>query len=65
MSPEKKEIIQGWYQKAEEDLLAAEVVIEASPLLYDVSAFHSQQAAEKFTKGFLAFNEIMPPKFII
>jgi HEPN domain-containing protein len=62
MSPEKKEIIQGWYQKVEEDLLAAEVVIEASPLLYDVSAFHSQQAAEKFIKGFLAFNEIMPPK---
>jgi len=62
MSPEKKEIIKGWYEKADEDFLAAEVVIEASPLLYDVSAFHSQQAAEKYLKAFLAFNEIMPPK---
>ena len=33
MSPEKKEIIQGWHQKAEEDLLAAEVVIEAKPVV--------------------------------
>lgn len=62
MSPEKKEIVNGWYEKADEDFLAAEVVIEASPLLYDVSAFHSQQAAEKYLKAFLAFNEIMPPK---
>jgi len=57
MSPEKKEIISEWYQKAEEDILAAEVVIEASPLLYDVSAFHSSQAREKFIKAFLVFNE--------
>jgi HEPN domain-containing protein len=62
MNPEKKEIINGWYEKADEDFLAAEVVIDASPLLYDVSAFHSQQAAEKYIKAFLAFNEIMPPK---
>lgn len=38
------------------------MVIEASPLLYDVSAFHSQHTAEKFIKGYLAFKEIMPPK---
>ena len=30
--------------------------------MYDVSAFHSQQAAERYLKAFLAFNEIMPPK---
>lgn len=62
MNDEKKEIINEWYQKAEEDMLAAEVVLEASPLLYDVSAFHSQQGAEKFLKAFLVFNEVMPPK---
>ena len=37
-------------KKAEEDLHAAKVVIEASPMLYDVAAFHSQQAAEKYLK---------------
>ena len=62
MNLEKKEIIISWYEKADEDLLAAEVVIEASTLLYDISAFHSQQAAEKYIKAFLAFNEMMPPK---
>jgi HEPN domain-containing protein len=62
MNLEKKEIIISWYEKADEDLLAAEVVIAASPLLYDISAFHSQQAAEKYIKAFLAFNEMMPPK---
>lgn len=62
MSPEKIEIINEWFDKADEDILAAEVVIEASPLLYDVSAFHSQQAAEKYLKAFIVFNEIMPPK---
>ena len=51
MSPEKKEIINGWYEKADEDILAAEVVINASPLLYDVSAFHAQQAGEKYIKA--------------
>jgi HEPN domain-containing protein len=62
MSPEKKEIINEWFDKAEEDILTAEVVIEASTKLYDVAAFQAQQAAEKYLKSFLVFKEIMPPK---
>ena len=62
MSLEKEEIIKEWYQKADEDILTAEIVIEANPILYDVSAFHSQQAAEKYLKAYLVFNEMMPPK---
>ena len=62
MSPEQKEVIAEWYQKAEEDLLAAKVVIQASPMLYDVAAFHSQQAAEKYLKAYLVYFETMPPK---
>lgn len=62
MNLEKREIISEWFEKADEDILAAEVVIEASPTLYDVSAFHAQQAAEKYIKGFLVFCEMMPPK---
>lgn len=62
MSPEKKEILLSWYAKADEDILAADIVSEASPMLYDVAAFHAQQCAEKYLKAFLAFNEIFPPK---
>ncbi len=62
MSPEKREIIEEWYKKAQEDLLAAQVVIEASPMLYDVAAFHAQQTAEKYLKALIVFFEIMPPK---
>lgn len=62
MSPEKKEIVFGWYEKADQDILAAEIVSEANPILYDVAAFHAQQCAEKYLKAFLAFNELFPPK---
>ena len=62
MPPEKIEIIINWFNKGEEDILTAELVIEASPTLYDVAAFHSQQAAEKYLKSFLAFNEVLPPR---
>jgi len=62
MKVEKQEIIKEWYKKADEDLLAAEIVIAASPLLYDVAAFHSQQGAEKYLKAYFVFFEKMPPK---
>ena len=62
MKAEKKEVIKEWYKKADQDLLAAKIVIAASPLLYDVAAFHSQQGAEKYLKAYFVYFEIMPPK---
>lgn len=62
MSPEKKELILAWYEKADQDILAAEIVADANPILYDVAAFHAQQCAEKYLKAFIAFNEQFPPK---
>ena len=62
MSPEKKELVLEWYEKAEQDILAADIVAEANPMLYDVAAFHAQQCAEKYLKAFLVFNELFPPK---
>ncbi len=58
MSPEKKDIILSWYEKADEDILTAEIIIEANLILYDISAFHSQQAAEKYIKASLVFINI-------
>ncbi len=62
MNPEKIELILAWYEKADQDILAADVVADANPTLYDVAAFHAQQCAEKYLKAFLVFNEIFPPK---
>lgn len=43
----------GWFLKAESDLADASRTVEsAGP--YDTACFHSQQAAEKYLKGFLA-----------
>jgi len=62
MSPEKKELVLERYEKAEQDILAADIVAEANPMLYDVAASHAQQFAEKYLKAFLVFNELFPPK---
>jgi len=45
-----------WLDKAANDLRAARLAIEADPPITDVSAFHSQQAAEKALKAFLVFH---------
>jgi HEPN domain-containing protein len=62
MSPEKKELVLERYEKAEQGILAADIVAEANPMLYDVAAFHAQQCAEKYLKAFLVFNELFPPE---
>ena len=62
MSPEKAELLQGWYQKGDEDILAAEIILEANPVLYDIVAFHAQQGAEKYIKAFISYAEQLPPK---
>lgn len=62
MSPEKKELVLEWYEKADHDILAADIVVEANPMLYDVAAFHAQQCAEKYLQSFLVYNELFPPK---
>lgn len=47
-----------WIERAEADLKAAEILIEADPLILDIACFHCQQAVEKFLKGYLVFNDV-------
>jgi len=42
-----------WIEKAEHDLIAAQLVIEHQPMILDIACFHCQQAVEKFLKTFL------------
>jgi HEPN domain-containing protein len=47
-----------WLARAEEDVKVAELTLRASPALLGSSAYHSQQAAEKAFKAFLAAHQV-------
>lgn len=46
------DLVRGWLKKAESDLAAADLCLEAGRAL-DAACFHAQQAAEKFLKAYL------------
>jgi HEPN domain-containing protein len=52
----RRELVQGWIRKAENDLRAVEMCLAGGKAL-DVACFHSQQAAEKFLKAYLIFSD--------
>ncbi len=55
---EKIEIIKQWIEKGDHDLGTAQVTFLYLPKYLDTIAFHCQQAAEKYLKGFLLFHDI-------
>jgi len=55
---DKKELVQLWIQKAEDDLLAAESLIISHPSLTAIICFHCHQSSEKFIKAWLVFLEV-------
>jgi HEPN domain-containing protein len=55
---EKIDIVKQWIEKADHDLGTAQVTYLYLPKYRDTIAFHCQQAAEKFLKGFLLFLDI-------
>ena len=63
--PEERQMtannIKEWIRKAEEDLISAEVLLEASidriKFLTSTIGFHSQQCIEKSLKGYLIKNQ--------
>ena len=58
----KTEFTREWIRKAESDFKTAAHLSESSPDLADGTAFHSQQAAEKYLKAFLVWHQIEFPK---
>ena len=46
----------GWFRKADSDLATARKLL-AGEGPYDTACFHAQQAAEKYLKGLLAYQE--------
>ncbi len=57
MQPEKAEEVRSWLIRAETDLRAAGVDIEASPPLVGDALFHCQQAVEKALKAYLTAHD--------
>ena len=55
---EKIDIVKQWIEKADHDLGTAQVTYLYLPKYHDTIAFHCQQAAEKYLKGFLLLLDI-------
>ncbi len=56
------DFIQGWLKKAENDLVAAGVTLNSKLDDHFISAFHAQQAVEKYLKTFLIWRQVPYPK---
>ncbi len=53
-----KDFVRQWLYKADEDLNAVKTLLEIPSKDYFISAFHCQQAVEKYLKAFLVKNQI-------
>ena len=52
-----------WFAKADADLRAADMVLNAPDPLTDIACYHAQQCAEKYLKGYLVSREV-PFRFV-
>ncbi|HEY4149506.1 MAG TPA: HEPN domain-containing protein [Chitinophagaceae bacterium] len=62
MTEAEKRHLEQWVDKAEHDLIAANLIIEHQPIILDIACFHCQQAVEKYLKTFLIFKKEEFPK---
>jgi HEPN domain-containing protein len=56
-----KDVIE-WIQIAEDDLYSAQILYEQVRKPYEIICYHCAQSAEKYLKGFLSYNDIIPEK---
>ena len=57
------EFVIPWIQKADKDISSAQYLADNMyPAPAEVICFHCQQAAEKYLKAFLVYNDQEPPK---
>ncbi len=57
-----KDLAIKWFNKGNNDLTAGEYIISMPNPPADIIYFHSQQAVEKYLKGFLAFHKLDIPR---
>jgi len=52
------DLVKEWFSKADSDILNIENNLKSEKVPADTVCFHSQQAAEKYLKGYLSYKEI-------
>ena len=57
-----RDLVRDWVGKADLDYRAAERLLQDQERLREIIAFHCQQAAEKYLKGFLVRHQVEFPK---
>jgi HEPN domain-containing protein len=58
----RRDLVRQWIAKADQDLAAAEILLENGVRLQPVIAFHAQQAVEKYLKAILVRHQVYFPK---
>ncbi len=58
----KRDLVRQWLAKADEDLNAAKALLSLEAAFFTTIGFHCQQAAEKYFKAFLTWQQIEFPK---
>ena len=58
---DRQALAQGWFRKADSDLADARRSVDSEGP-YDTACFHTQQAVEKYLKGYLAWREQAIPR---
>ena len=58
MNDAKATLVDEWIKKADDDLGVAILTLEHGPKYIDAICFHSQQAVEKYLKGYLVFLDV-------
>jgi HEPN domain-containing protein len=56
-----KDVIE-WMQIADDDFDSAKILNESDRKHYEVICYHCAQAVEKYLKGYLSYNDIIPQK---
>ena len=51
-----------WFDYGDADLETAEHLLTMHRLRLEIICYHCQQAAEKYLKGYLLYNNVFPPK---
>lgn len=58
----QRDLVGQWIMKGDQDLAAAEIVLQSGVRLQFVIAFHAQQAVEKYLKALLVRHQVYFPK---
>jgi HEPN domain-containing protein len=51
-----------WIQIADDDFYSAQILSESNRKPYEIICYHCAQATEKYLKGYLSYNDIIPQK---